>query len=326
MKITYADGIRLGFDYLLENYENVFAIGQGVWSPWYVGSSMKDLDKKFGHRRIIDTPVSENAITGICVGAALNGMRPICIHPRMDFAILCFDQLVNEAAKWRHMFGGQVKVPMVARLIINRGGEQGAQHSQALQSWLAHIPGLRVVMPYTPNDARDLLISATLCDDPVVYIDDRWLYEQEEDERPIQLYDLRAQEPQCISSGDDITLVGSGYSSHLCKAACAKLSRKVSCDFFDLRVLNPMNLKPILDSVRKTGRLLVVDGGWSSCGIASEVITKIIEDLDPINLLKQAPQRITIKDAPAPTSKALEQIYYPSVDDVCKKILNMIAK
>jgi len=326
MKITYADGIRLGFEYLLTNYKSVFAIGQGVWSPWYVGSSMKDLDKNFGRERIIDTPVSENAVTGLCVGAALNGMRPICIHPRMDFAILCFDQLVNEAAKWRHMFGGQVKVPMVARLIINRGGEQGAQHSQALQSWLAHVPGLRVVMPYSPNDARDLLISATLCDDPVVYIDDRWLYEQEEEEKPVQIYNLSQECPKCINNGTEITLVGSGYTSLLCKNACEELKDEVSCEVFDLRILNPMNLQPIIESVRKTGRLLVVDGGWSSCGIAAEVITKVTESLDDIKLLKSAPQRITVKDAPAPTSKYLEQIYYPHVEDVCKKILTMVNK
>lgn len=326
MKITYADGIRSGFEYLLKNYENVFAIGQGVWSPWYVGSSMKDLDKNFGHERIIDTPVSENGITGVCVGAALNGMRPICIHPRMDFAILCFDQLVNEAAKWRHMFGGQVKVPMVARLIINRGGEQGAQHSQALQSWLAHIPGLRVVMPYSPNDARDLLISAVLCDDPVVYIDDRWLYEQEEEEKPIEIYDLNKEGPVSIEHGTEITLVGSGYTTLLCKNACERLKHKNVCDVFDLRILNPMNLDSIVESVCKTGRLLVVDGGWSVCGIASEVITKVVENLKDIKILKDAPQRITIKDAPAPTSKFLEQIYYPSVATVYDKILKMIDK
>lgn len=326
MKITYADGIRLGFEYLLTKHKEVFAIGQGVWSPWYVGSSMRDLDKDFGHERVIDTPVSENAVTGLCVGAALNGMRPICIHPRMDFAILCFDQLVNEAAKWRHMFGGQVKVPMVARLIINRGGEQGAQHSQALQSWLAHIPGLRVVMPYSPNDARDLLISATLCDDPVVYIDDRWLYELEEDEKPIHIYNLSRECPICINHGEEITLVGSGYTSLLCKKACEKLKNDISCDIFDLRILNPMNLSCIVESVRKTGRLLVVDGGWSSCGIAAEVITKVIENLSDISVLKYPPQRITVKDAPAPTSRYLEQIYYPNVEDVCLKILNMVKK
>ena len=324
MKITYAEGIRLGFEYLLENYKDVFVIGQGVWSPWYVGSSMEGLDKKFGRERVIDTPVSENAVTGLCVGSALNGMRPICVHPRMDFAVLCLDQLVNEAAKWRHMFGGQVKVPMVARLIINRGGEQGAQHSQALQSWLAHIPGLRVVMPYTPNDARDLLISATLCDDPVVYIDDRWLYEQEEEAKPIRIYSLSKEAPKRIHEGTDVTLVGSGYTSLLCKNACEKLKNTISCDVFDLRILNPMNLQPVFESVKKTGRLLVVDGGWSSCGVASEVIARVVEHLRDVTVLKCAPRRITLKNAPAPTSRYLEQIYYPNVEDACKTILDMV--
>lgn len=323
MKISYAEGIRLGFEYLLKNYEDVFAIGQGVWSPWYVGSSMKDLEKSFGTNRVIDTPVSENAMTGLCVGAALNGMRPICIHPRMDFAILCFDQLVNEAAKWRHMFGGQVKVPMVARLIINRGGEQGAQHSQALQSWLAHIPGLRVVMPYTPNDARDLLINSVLCDDPVVYIDDRWLYGLEEEEKPIKESDLREEKSVCVSTGKDITLVGSGYSTHLCKMAAEKLSGYISCEVMDLRILNPIKLEDVVESVRKTGRFLVVDGGWSSCGIASEVITKVLEQLEDITVLKCVPSRVTLVDAPAPTSCFLESIYYPNVETVCQKIVQL---
>ena len=326
MKITYVEGIRLGFEYLLENYRDVFVIGQGVWSPWYVGSSMEGLDKKFGRERVVDTPVSENAVTGLCVGAALNGMRPICVHPRMDFAVLCLDQLVNEAAKWRHMLGGQVRVPMVARLIINRGGEQGAQHSQALQSWLAHIPGLRVVMPYTPNDARDLLISSALCDDPVVYIDDRWLYEQQEEAKPIQIYSLSKEAPKCIHEGTDITLVGSGYTSLLCKNACEKLKDIILCDVFDLRILSSMNLQPVFESVKKTGRLLVVDGGWSSCGIASEVVAQVIEHLHDVNVLKSPPRRITLKDAPAPSSGYLEQIYYPNVEDVCKMILDMVKK
>lgn len=326
MKITYAEGIRLGFEYLLENYKDVFVIGQGVWSPWYVGFSMEGLDKKFGRERIVDTPVSENAVTGLCVGAALNGMRPICVHPRMDFAVLCLDQLVNEAAKWRHMFGGQVKVPMVARLIINRGGEQGAQHSQALQSWLAHIPGLRVVMPYTPNDARDLLISATLCDDPVVYIDDRWLYEQREEVKPVHIYSLSKEAPKRTHKGTDITLVGSGYTSLLCKNACEKLKDTILCDVFDLRILNPMNLLPVFESVERTGRLMVVDGGWSSCGIASEVIAQVVEHLHDVITLKCAPQRITLKNTPAPTSRYLEQMYYPNTADVCKMVLDMVGK
>ena len=176
-KITYAQGILEGFEYLLKNYPEVFVIGQGLWSPWYVGSTMRDLDKKFGRDRIIDSPVSELAVTGAAVGAATNGRKPIVVHPRMDFMVLAIDQMVNQAAKWRHMFGGNASAPVTIRGIINRGGEQGAQHSQALHSWFAHVPGLRVVMPSTAKDARDLLVASVLSEDPVLFIDDRWCYE-----------------------------------------------------------------------------------------------------------------------------------------------------
>lgn len=190
MKTPYGVAIRDGFVYLLENYPNVFTIGQGLWSPWYVGNSMTNLDQRFGRHRVIDTHVSELGCTGAALGAALCGYRPIVIHPRVDFMLLAVDQLVTQAAKWRSMFGGQVTVPLTVRAIINRGGEQGAQHSQALHSWFAHIPGLRVVLPSTARDARDLLIAAVLSDDPVLYIDDRWLYEVEEELPPPGPIDL----------------------------------------------------------------------------------------------------------------------------------------
>ena len=138
------------FAQMLASDPRVFVIGQGLWSPWYVGASMTDLDKEFGRDRIIDSPVSENATTGAAIGAALAGMRPVVVHPRMDFMVLAADQIVNEAANWTYMFGGKANVPLVIRPIINRGGEQGAQHSQALQAWFMHVPGIKVVMPSTP--------------------------------------------------------------------------------------------------------------------------------------------------------------------------------
>src|SRR5215510_1769764 len=183
--VGYGSAIREGFEYLLAQYPEVFTIGQGLWSPWYVGNSMTDLDKQFGRERVIDTPVSELACTGAAVGASLCGYRPIVVHPRMDFMVLAADQIINQAAKWSHMLGGQASPALTIRAIINRGGEQGAQHSQALHSWFAHIPGLRVVMPATVADARDLLIASVLCPDPVIYIDDRWLYDLEDDLPPI---------------------------------------------------------------------------------------------------------------------------------------------
>ncbi len=157
---TYAAAIREGFRYLLSHHAEVFAIGQGLWSPWYVGTTMRDLDTEFGPERVIDTPVSELACTGAALGASLCGYRPIVIHPRMDFMLLATDQIVNQAAKWSYMLGGAQRPALTIRGIINRGGEQGAQHSQALHAWFAHVPGLRVVMPSTQKDARDLLIAS----------------------------------------------------------------------------------------------------------------------------------------------------------------------
>ena len=156
----------------------MFVIGQGLWSPWYAGSSLENLDKEFGPSRILDSPVSENAITGLAVGAALAGMRPIVFHPRMDFMVLGMDPLINQAANWSYLFAGQAGVPLVVRAVINRGGEQGAQHSQALHSFFLHVPGIKVVMPATPADAKGLLIAAVEDPNPVLYIDDRWLYEE----------------------------------------------------------------------------------------------------------------------------------------------------
>jgi pyruvate dehydrogenase E1 component beta subunit len=315
-QFTYGEAIREGFDYLMGRYPEVFTIGQGVWSPWYVGSSMTDLDLKYGKERVIDTPVSELGTTGMCVGAALMGMRPICVHPRMDFAILCLDAIVNQAAKWSHMFGGQSHVPMTVRMIINRGGEQGAQHSQALHSWLMHIPGLRVVIPFSVQDARDLLIAATLCNDPVVYIDDRWLYENQAELPPVQEEPLECMKPKIVKTGNDITLVGAGWTTQLCLEAANKLQHEdIQCEVIDLRVLNPLDPAIVIQSVLKTKRLLVVDGSWSSCGLSAEIIASVMESVDP-KMLKTAPKRLTLPSAPAPTSRALEDIYYPTSENV----------
>ena len=224
IKTSYSQAILEAFQYLLKNYPEVFVLGQGLWSPWYVGKTMENLDKKFGKSRIIDTPVSESACTGAAVGASICGMKPIVVHPRMDFMLYAMDAIVNQAAKWSYMFDGKSNPSLTIRAIINRGGSQGAQHSQALQSWFAHIPGLRVVMPYSVQDARDLLISSVLCPDPVIYIDDRWLYEQTSFIKPIEEKKIDQIEPKIILEGNDLTLVGSSYSTHLAKEAAKNLA------------------------------------------------------------------------------------------------------
>ena len=323
-KITYADGILEGFEYLLQNHKEFFVIGQGLWSPWYVGSTMKDLDKKFGKERVIDCPVSELATTGATIGAAICGYRPLIVHPRVDFMLLAVDQIVTQAAKWRHMFGGNSSCPATFRAIINRGGEQGAQHSQSLHSWFAHIPGLKVVMPYSAKDARNLLISSVLSDDPVMFIEDRWLYEKEEEYTEIEIIDLNDVKPQRLHNGSDVTVVGISYTSMLCEKVVLKLqTENVFCDMFDIRVLNPLNVDEIVESVEKSGKLVVVDGDWASCGMAAEIITRVVEKMD-LNKLKASPIRITLPDAPAPTSKVLEECYYITEFDIYTNIQKLV--
>src|SRR5579864_7154480 len=206
-KLTYAQSIREAHAQMLELDARVFVIGQGLWSPWYAGASLEGLDREFGCARVVDTPVSENAVTGLSVGAALAGMRPIVFHPRMDFMLLAMDPIINQAANWSYLFAGQGGVPLVIRAVINRGGEQGAQHSQALHAMFMHVPGLKVVMPSTPYDAKGLLIAAVEDPNPVLYIDDRWLYGAA-GEVPEEIYRVPIGRAALRRRGRDVTLIG----------------------------------------------------------------------------------------------------------------------
>ncbi|MFQ5483019.1 MAG: alpha-ketoacid dehydrogenase subunit beta [Nitrospinaceae bacterium] len=321
---TYGEALRAGFQYLMANHLNVFVVGQGLWSPWYVGNSMTDLDKEFGVDRVIDSPVSENACTGAAVGASLCGYRPVVVHPRVDFMILAVDQIVNQAAKWSHMLGGQAHPAVTIRGIVNRGGEQGAQHSQALHAWFAHVPGLRVVMPATVQDARDLLIASVLCDDPVVFIDDRWLYDLEADLSPVEEWTLAEQGPKVLHEGREVTLVAASHSVYLCQQAADRLEKiGISSEVIDLRVINPLDTAKVKESVAKTGRLVCVDGDWRTCGLAGEIIATVSEFLE-LSRWKARPVRLTLPDAPAPTSKVLEQQYYTDVEQIFQAVEKMV--
>ncbi len=321
--LTYAQAILEAFTQLFESDPRVFAIGQGVWSPWYVGASMTDLDKRFGRDRVIDSPVSENAMTGAALGAALAGLRPIVIHPRMDFMLLATDQIINEAANWCSMFGGRVHAPVVIRAIINRGGEQGAQHSQALHASFAHVPGLKVVMPATPYDAKGLLIAAVADGNPVLYIDDRWLY-QEIGDVPTELYSTPIGKAFVRRAGRDVTVVA---ISHMV-AESMKAATTLATDGVDVEVIDVCSVKPLDDativaSVRKTGRLVVADTGWRNGGVPAEIIARVAEQIPAA--LRAPVVRVVLPDAPAPTSGALEQTYFLSAANVVaavKRVLN----
>jgi pyruvate/2-oxoglutarate/acetoin dehydrogenase E1 component len=314
VSVSYSRAIREAFRFLLTNDPDVFVLGQGLWSPWYVGRTMTDLDKEFGSQRVIDTPVSESLTTAAAVGASISGMKPIVVHPRMDFMLYAMDTIVNQASKWRYIFQGKSFCPLTIRSIINRGGEQGAQHSQSLQSLYAHIPGLRVVMPYSPEDAFDLLVASVNCKDPVVYIDDRWLYDLTSDfsinERPI--LNLAEVAPVFIQRGHFATVVSSSYGVEASRRALQALSIGKSCDLIDLRVVSPISeesMEIIRASVRKTRRLIVVDAAWAECGISAEIITRVYEGLGS-NIPVSSVKRVTLPASPAPCASSLEQVYY----------------
>lgn len=317
-QLKYSEAINEALFQAMAADKNVFIIGQGVKSPWYVGNTTKGLIKRFGEERVIDTPVSENAVTGAAVGAAIRGMRPVVVHPRMDFMMYAMDPIINEAANWHYMFGGKSSVPLVIWGIINRGGEQAAQHSQALHTIFAHVPGLKVVMPSTPYDAKGLMISAINDDNPVVYIDDRWLYSIEEDV-PRDMYSVPIGKGIIRKRGKDVTLAAVSYMAReSCKAAHQLEKDGIDAEVIDLRSLKPLDKNLLFDSVRKTGRLVIADGGWRTCGFAAEVSALVSENIH--EHLKAPILRVTLPDVPAPASSSLEGVYYPSEKDIVKEV------
>jgi len=317
-KLNYSLALNEALHQMMASDPKVFLIGQGVKSPWYVGNTCQGLLERFGSRRVIDTPVSENAITGAAVGAAIAGMKPVVVHPRMDFMLYAFDPIINEAANWCYMNGGKASVPVVFWGIINRGDEQAAQHSQAIHSMFAHVPGLKVVMPSTAYDAKGLMISAIRDPNPVVFIDDRWLYAVE-GEVPEEAYEVPIGKGIVRREGSDVSVIASSFMVNLAlDAADALAARGISVEVIDIRSLKPIDKDLLLSSVKKTGRVVVADGGWKSFGAAAEISAILSED--GFEYLKAPIKRVTLPDCPAPASSALEKVYYPNVQNMVETI------
>lgn len=317
-ELTYSQAINQALHQLMEQNPNVFIIGLGINSPWYVGSTTQGLIDKFGQERVIDAPVSEQCFTGVGVGAAMAMLRPIIVHPRMDFMYLAMDQIANQAANWHYMFGGKVNVPITIRGIINRGGEQGAQHSQSLQAMFAHIPGLKVVMPATPYDAKGLLISAVQDDNPVIYIEDRWLYDLKE-ELPEAIYTVPIGEAIIRKEGGNLTIAATSY---MVQEALKAAEEFKNIEVLDLRSLKPIDTELLFKSVRKTGKLIIADAAWKSFGAAAEISALVTENI--FKYLKAPILRITQPDTPAPASTALEKEYYPNYQNIIKAIKKIL--
>lgn len=321
--LEYSLAINEALHQLLYKYKNVNLIGQGVKSPWYVGNTCKGLVERFGEERIIDTPVSENAMTGMAVGAAIYGSPTIVVHPRLDFMLYAFDPIINQAANWHYMSGGKVNVPVVFWGIINRGGEQAAQHSQALYAMFAHVPGLKVVMPSNAYDAKGLFVASVLDPNPVVFIDDRILY-RNKCAVPKELYQVEIGKAKVVSAGTDVSIiaVSSGVEQSL-QIKRRLLLEGISGEIIDLRSIKPLDIVSILKSVTKTRRVVVVDVGWKSFGVSAEIAAVIGESGIE---LKLPVKRIALPDVPAPASRTLEAEYYVDEEKLYQQIVNYIKR
>jgi pyruvate/2-oxoglutarate/acetoin dehydrogenase E1 component len=313
-ELTYAQAILEATDQCLANNPSVYVMGLGVPDPKGLFGTTIGLATKYGSTRVMDMPVAENGMTGIAIGSSLVGMRPIMTHQRVDFMLLSLDQIINNAAKWHYMFGGKMKVPMVIRLIIGRGWGQGPQHSQSLQALFAHIPGLKVVMPTTPYDAKGMLISAVEDDNPVIYIEHRWLHNIF-GPVPEEMYRTPLGKAIKMREGRDLTIVSTSYMSlEALKASDILEKDRINVEVIDMRTIKPMDEDIIIESVKKTGRLLVLDGAWRSYGISAEIIALASEKAH--EFLKSSPSRVAFPDVPTPTSWALANHYYPRTVDI----------
>ena len=312
--MTFREAVRSATVEVMRSDPRVCVIGIGVPDFRGVFGTTLGLAEEFGAERAFDIPISENAVAGMCVGAALRGLRPIFVNQRVDFLMLIMDQLVNHAAKWRAMFGGRQRVPLVVRAIVGRGGGNGPQHTQSLHALFAHVPGLKVVVPSTPPDAKGLLVAAVEDEDPVVYIEHRWLHE-EEGEVVEGAYRVPLGRARVALPGRDVTLVAVGpLVPDALRAARALDEQGIAAEVVDLRTVRPLDHQTVLESVGRTGRLVVADADWGPCGVAAEVIAVVAEHA--LDTLRAAPVRVTWPDSPVPSSQALENLFYPG----CRQI------
>ena len=263
--------------------------------------------------RVIDTPISESAIVGSAAGAALTGLRPVAELMFMDFFGVCFDQIYNQAAKFRYMFGGNAETPVVIRGMVGAGFGSASQHSQALWPIFTHVPGLKVVLPSSPYDAKGLMIQAIRDQDPVMFLEHKVLYDTK-GEVPDEPYTVPFGEANVTREGDDVTVVALGRMVLFANEIADKLAGEISVDVIDPRTTSPLDMEVIIESVQHTGRLVVVDEANPMCGLASEIISEVA--CETVNSLRAAPRKITPPHTPVPAAPNLEKLYIPSPESI----------
>ncbi len=323
-KLTVPEALKETLDQALGMDKQVFVMGQGVDDPSGMFGMTLGLQKKFGSERVFDTPLSENALTGIGVGAAITGTRPVYLHNRPDFLLLAMDQIVNHASKYSYMFAGEARVPLVMIAVIGRGWGSAAQHSQSLHGLFMHVPGLRLVMPSTAYDAKGLLTASIADGNPVIFIEHRWLFKHRS-HVPEELYAIPLGKGIVRRKGKDVTIVGISYMVIEALRAAEELQEEgCSAEVIDPRTLKPLDEKIILESVKKTGRLVIADTDWKTCGAASEIASMVAQK--GFKYLKSAVKIVAWPDVPVPGSYVLEESFYPGKDDIINKVKELVKK
>ena len=302
-ELTYSEAIRDAIDYCMSEDDRVFAIGEGVPDPKAIFGTTLGLREKYGPERVMDMPLSENAMTGVCLGSALSGMRPILMHQRADFAFLSMDQIINNASKWHYMFNGQANTPIVIRMMVGRGWGQGPQHSNSPQAFFAHIPGLKVIMPTNPQDAKGMLISAIEDDGPVICIEHRWTHHLKANV-PKGPFREPLGKARIIRKGKDLTMAAFSYMTvEAISLADSFRKQGIDIEVIDMRSASPLDHETVLQSAQKTGHLVILDTGWMTCGISAELSARVTEN--GFKYLKKPPLRIALPDIHLPTSPSL---------------------
>ena len=320
--ITFADAIREGIIQSLKKFPNMYLMGEGVNDPSSMWGTIKGIDKLFGENRVLEMPVSENGMFGLAIGSAIQGSRPLINLQRVEFALYAFEQIINNAAKSSYISRGKHKVPLVVRMVIGRGWGQGPQHAKTLHSMFSYLPGLTTVMPSSPSEAKGLLLSSIMSNDPVIFLEYRTLWNTKE-LVPTEKYYIDLDKPRVRLKGDSLTMVAAGGSvlTALKAAEILYSSKGVKCDLIDLRSISNMKLDVVLESVRKTKRLVVIEDGWKSLGYSAEIIAKVSEA--NINL-KSAPQRVCWPTSHVPMSTPLEKDFYFDEHDVVKACISAL--
>jgi pyruvate/2-oxoglutarate/acetoin dehydrogenase E1 component len=320
--LSYVNALREATDLEMARDDAVVLFGLDVDDPKAIQGTVRGLVTKYGPERVFGTPLSEDAMTGAAIGMALAGLRPIHVHIRMDFLMLAMNQLINVAAKSRYMFGGRVSLPLVVRAMIGKSWGQGAQHSQGLYSFFMHVPGLKVVAPATPYDAKGCLSAAIRDDNPVLCVEHRLLH-FEHGPVPEGIYTVESGKACITIPGRDVTLVGISAMQLECRTAARYLSDVgIDAEVIDPIWLSPLDIDTITESAERTGRLLVVDNGWVTCGAGAEIIAQVAERLMGVRDLRV--QRMGFAPVTCPTTPVLEELFYPNARTIAAAGRNLV--